>query len=134
MLLLQCRTRSRQRDIGGDQALLRLAHVPLAHPVAAGPLREIEMDMGLVIAVGTRPEHGREAPASARPHAVTKILGDRRIGQADAAAVGELYAAHIERVGAPMLAELGTGDVVAPTAIVGRIIVERARRRSQGAR
>ena len=90
---------------------------------------EIEMDMLLVIAVGAGSEHGREARADAGSDRLAPILADMDVGQVEFVAVGELEIAHVERVGAAVLAQLRGAHIIAAAAVIGGEIVERAQRR-----
>ena len=82
----------------------RIEHVPLADPVPAPALGEIDMDMLLVMAVRARPEHGREARAGVLAQSLADILGHLPVGPLHELAVGEPHAADIERIGIAMLA------------------------------
>src|SRR6185369_12483240 len=79
--------------------LAGLAHVPLAHAVAAGSLGEVHMHVVLVIAVGGRTKDRGEACAGALAQAETKILADLGIGQPHDDAVGKLYRPDVDGVG-----------------------------------
>ena len=94
-------------------------------------LGEIEMDVLLVIAVRAGAEHRGKARAGARPDCLAPILGDIHIGQSDRLAVGELERAHVERVGAAVLAQRGGAHAIAAAAFIGIEIVEPAQRRAE---
>ncbi len=69
-----------------------------------------------------------KARAGARPHRVAKILRHFRIGKHERLAVGELEGAHVERVGAAVLAQGRAAHAVAAAALVGAEIFQPAQR------
>ena len=73
-------------------------------------LGQIEMDMGLVMAVGTGSEHGGETRAGARADGLAQFLGHGGVGQAEHAVVGEREGAHVDRVALAVLGKLGAVD------------------------
>ena len=62
----------RQRHAGRQ----RLPNFPLTQPVAAAALRQIEMDVVLVVPVRSRPEHRRKARADGHLHTFTQFDGE----------------------------------------------------------
>src|SRR6516225_7588291 len=111
-----------------------LADVPVTYAVAAGALREIHMDMVLVIAVGARPQHGRKARAGPRPQILAKVFWHMRIGELDHRAAPELDGADVQCVGLAVLGELRSRNPVAPAAIIRGVIVDALERAMEGAR
>src|SRR5262249_59058513 len=99
----------------------------------AGALSQVHMNVVLVIAVGAGAEHGREAGASAFPHALAKIFVRRRIGQLDDATAGELDRAYVERIGFAVLGEFCADDAVAAAAIIGCVVVDALERSPESA-
>ena len=83
------------------------------------------------IAVGAGTEDREETPASALSRDFAKISRHVWIGQFNDPAVGEPQRMDIERIGLAMLAELRAGNVVAPAAIVGGIVLDTAQRRTE---
>ena len=82
----------------------------------------------------SRRSRGRARWRSARrrsPDGLAPILVDMHVGQAELAAVGELEIAHVERVGAAVLAQLRGAHIVAAAASIGIEIVEDAQRRTK---
>src|SRR5712691_7747516 len=93
------RPRPRQRHMfAGRKLHARLAHVPLAHTVAAAALGEIHVNVVLVVAVGAGAEHGGEARTGRLAQAFTKLFGHLGICQSHQRAVDELDRAHVERI------------------------------------
>src|SRR6516225_8151664 len=112
-----------------------LADVPVTYAVTAGALREVHMDMVLVIAIGARPQHGRKARAGPCPQILTKILWHIRIGELDHRAAPQPDGADVQRIGLAVLGELGSHDPIASAAIIRGVIVdalERAIERARG--
>ena len=83
-----------------------------------------------MMAVGAGTEHCREAGAGVLAQFFAEIPPHLAVGEFHELAVGEPHAAHVERVGKAVLAGARAGDIVAAAAIVGRVIVDRAHRRT----
>src|SRR6185437_13059625 len=52
-----------------------LPHIPLAHAKSAAALDQIDVNMGLMMTVGTRPQYCREPMACAIAQVFAKVLG-----------------------------------------------------------
>ena len=117
--------RLRRAAVSGSLALRfdgrrrRLANVPFANLVIVAARLEIEMDVLFVIAVGAWAEHGCKPRAGGRADSVPPILIDVDVGETKLAAVGELEIAHVERIGAAVLAHLCGAHIIAAAAIIG---------------
>src|SRR3954453_14934418 len=125
-----CRPGHRQRH-RRPRLLAGLAHVPLAHAVAAGSFGEVHMHVVLVIAVGARTKDRGEARAGALAQAETKILADLRIGQPHDGAVGKLYRSDVDSVCLAVFGELCADDPIAAAAVIGGVVVEAPERRAE---
>jgi hypothetical protein len=95
----------------------RIEHIPLANPVLGAPLHQIEMNMAFVIGIRAVAQHRRKTCARTVPQFLAQGLVDAGIVQFDHSTVRKLQRAHIECVGAAMLADLRTGDAIARTAV-----------------
>jgi hypothetical protein len=89
------------------------------------------MDVLLVVAVRARTEHRCEARAGARAQSLAPVLGDTHIGQADHLAIGKPQRAHVECVGAAVLAQCCVADPIEAAAFIGTGFVEAAQRRTK---
>jgi len=92
--------------------------------MAVAAPRQVHMDVIFVIPIGTGAEHRGEPPARALLQAHAKFLGYAWIGQPNQLAVGEPDGADVKRVGLAVLGQNGSCDAVAPTAVVGSVIVD----------
>src|SRR5215475_907542 len=101
--------------LSGDFRLCR-PHIPLTHAEAIPAFDQIEMDMALVIAIGSRSEHRREAPAGTVTYLVTEFFRGLYICQAQGSSIGESERAQIDSIGLSMLAELGACHAITTTA------------------
>ncbi|OKO85227.1 hypothetical protein AC629_19625 [Bradyrhizobium sp. NAS80.1] len=109
----------------------RIPDVPLADPVVVAPLRQIEMDMVLVIPVRAGTEHGGEARADRMQHPLAHVAGHGAVGQADRLPVGELDGPDVDGVGLAVLGQQGANNAVATAALEGIEIVEIADGRAE---
>src|SRR5580693_6936872 len=75
------------------------AQSPLAHAIAAGALRKIDVNVILVKAVRTRSKHRREAGAGCGAHGETEFLRGGDVARVKHMAIVEAQRADIERVG-----------------------------------
>ena len=122
------RQRVGRRTAGNARLAVEL---PVAGAVAVAMLGEVDVDVILVEAVGAGAEHRGEAGAGRRLHGEPEFLGDGGVGRMHGHAVLELERADVERVGVPVLGDLGAGDAVAAAALVGIEVLDHGEVRSE---
>ena len=95
-----------------------LAHVPLANTIAMISLKNIEMDVAIVMAVGARPQHCGKAMTGGIPQLLKQRLRNGRVGQLYMTAISEDEGAHVDRIALTVLAEFRVRHTVATAALV----------------
>ena len=82
------------------------------------------MDVLLVVAVRSRPQHRGEPRAYRMQHALAQFARHRAIGECNRLAIGKFQPANVERIGVSVFRQFGAGDAVAAAAIERVEIVE----------
>src|SRR5512143_3345815 len=109
----------------------RLAHIPFANTRAVTALKNVEMDVAIVITVGARPQHRGETMAGGLLQLLTQRLSDSRVSEFYAPAIGKHEGAHVDGIALSVLAQFGTQHTVAATAFVGIIGLDAAQRSAE---
>src|SRR5262245_40281834 len=112
---------------------IRVPHLPLAYAITAATLGDINMNVTLVIAVRSRPEHGGKARTGAAAHSFAELAGGLRVGQSERMVAGKPQRAHVERIALAVLRHLGARHIVAAATIIRSIVIDAFERSVMGA-
>ena len=104
----------------------RLTHIPLANTKAMSSLKNVEMDVVIVIAVGARSQHRGKAMTGRIPQRLTKRLRNGFISELYATVGSKDQGADIDGIALAMFAKFGIGHTVTAAALVRTVGLDTA--------